>query len=298
MNSLLPLGAPAANVVNTMRMNMGQLNNKLNAVMNTTNTKLNEIVNNTNKALNSGSGYGWLVPLGIFVAFIVLFLLLLGYYGDQMKQGLSSFWNTIKDGLGISHSPTPPLQIDSSVTGHPVAPQNETDEQKHASKSIVDKMLPNTGSLEVFNVSKNTFSYNDAAPLCKAMGAELATYEQVKKAWEKGADWCNYGWVKGQVAVFPTQKETWSKIQAGPEEDRTSCGVPGLNGGYFDNPELHFGVNCYGPKPSQSQHDATSVTQGQPLTPAGLEIDKKVAHFRTEASSLGIMPFSSEKWSA
>ena len=34
-----------------------------------------------------------------------------------------------------------------------------------------------------------------------AFDAELASYDQVKDAWQKGADWCNYGWVKGQAAA-------------------------------------------------------------------------------------------------
>jgi hypothetical protein len=162
----------------------------------------------------------------------------------------------------------------------------------------VEKILPNVGSPEVFNISKNTFTYYDAEPLCRALGAELATYDQVKQAWEKGADWCNYGWVKGQTAVYPTQKETWDRIQAGPEEQRNACGVPGLNGGYFDNPELRFGVNCYGPKPNQSQHDEAEMNKGAPLSPGALEVQKKVAKFRTEAASIGIMPFNDNKWSS
>ena len=28
-----------------------------------------------------------------------------------------------------------------------------------------------------------------------------------------------------------------------------NCGRPGVNGGYFDNPNIKFGVNCYGQKP-------------------------------------------------
>jgi len=184
------------------------------------------------------------------------------------------------------------------VTEPSIPPQNETDAEKEAGKPLIEKILPSGGSSEVFNVSKNTFNYYDAEPLCKALGAELATYEQVKSAWENGADWCNYGWVKGQTAVYPTQKETWTKLQAGPEDQRGSCGVPGLNGGFFDNPEMRFGVNCYGPKPEQSQHDATDAATGIPMSPEALEINRKVAEFRTEAPSLGIMPFNTNKWSA
>lgn len=96
-------------------------------------------------------------------------------------------------------------------------------------KTMVEKVLP--GHKEVFNISKNAYTYYDAEPLCKALGAELATYEQVKNAFEGGADWCNYGWTKGQMAVYPTQKETWEHIQEGPEDQRNACGRPGVNGG-------------------------------------------------------------------
>jgi hypothetical protein len=104
--------------------------------------------------------------------------------------------------------------------------------------------------------------------------------------------------VKGQTAVYPTQKDTFDKLQAGPEDQRLACGVTGLNGGYFDNPELRFGVNCYGPKPSQSDHDAIAQAKGTPMSPEALEVEKKVAKFRTEASSLGVLPFNSGKWSS
>jgi hypothetical protein len=95
----------------------------------------------------------------------------------------------------------------------------------------MNKIMPGT---EVFNISSNRYTYNDAEPLCKALGAELATYDQVKDAWTKGADWCNYGWVKGQMAVYPTSEETYQKTQGGSEEGRQACGRPGINGGYFD----------------------------------------------------------------
>ena len=62
-----------------------------------------------------------------------------------------------------------------------------------------------------------------------AFGAELATYDQVRDAWKSGADWCNYGWVKGQAAVYPTQQETYDKLQTGAEDQRMACGMPGVN---------------------------------------------------------------------
>jgi len=49
------------------------------------------------------------------------------------------------------------------------------------------------------------------------------------------------------MALFPTQQATWQALQTDPV-NKTNCGRPGINGGYFD-PQTKFGVNCYGVKP-------------------------------------------------
>ncbi len=292
-NSLLPLGAPAAEAINNLKANVAKLN-----------STVNEVVQNTQKSMNTaansvGLPTGGATAIIVFIALVGLFLFVLSYYRNQIKDGYEYAVVTVKGLLGYPIDPLPPMggeEPGQNVLDKAVPPQEVTPAEKALSKPIVEKILPNVGSPEVFNISKNTFTYYDAEPLCRALGAELATYDQVKQAWERGADWCNYGWVKGQAAVYPTQKDTWDRIQAGPEEQRTSCGVPGLNGGYFDNPELRFGVNCYGSKPNQSQHDEAKMNQGAPLSPGALEVQKKVAKFRTEAASIGIMPFNSNKW--
>jgi hypothetical protein len=287
-NSLLPLGAPAAEAINNLKANVAKLN-----------TTMNQVVQNTQKTMNTAPG-GWPIALLIFVALVGVFVYLLSTYRNQIKDGYEYLITNVKQMLGYQSDPLPPMggeQPGQNVLDKAVAPQDITPAEKAVSKPIVEKILPNVGAPEVFNISKNTFTYYDAEPLCRALGAELATYDQVKEAWDRGADWCNYGWVKGQAAVYPTQKTTWERIQAGPEEQRNACGVPGLNGGYFDNPELRFGVNCFGSKPNQSQHDEAKMNQGAPLSPGALEVQKKVAKFRTEAASIGVMPFNSDKWS-
>jgi Na+-transporting methylmalonyl-CoA/oxaloacetate decarboxylase gamma subunit len=150
---------------------------------------------------------------------------------------------------------------------------------------------------EVFNVSKNIYTFNDAAAVCAAAGGELATYDQVKEAYEKGADWCNYGWVKGQMAVYPTQKSTWEKLQKGSPEFRNACGQPGVNGGYVDNPELRFGVNCYGTKPGKKASDEILDSQvALPQSPAELEFEKQVQRFRDQMDVATILPFQKGQW--
>lgn len=163
--------------------------------------------------------------------------------------------------------------------------------------AIAQKILP--GKKEVFNVAENRYTFADAEPLCKALGAELATYDQVREAWGKGADWCNYGWVKGQAAVYPTQQGTYDKLQnEGTDEQRMACGTVGVNGGYFDNPELRFGVNCYGDKPAESEHSIERVMKGddRPLTPEALAFDKKVASYKARSSEIAVNPFAPGTW--
>lgn len=153
------------------------------------------------------------------------------------------------------------------------------------------------GKKEVFNISRNIYTFNDAAAVCAAAGAELATYDQVKEAYDDGADWCNYGWTKGQMAVYPTQKNTWGKLQKGSPEFRNACGQPGVNGGYFDNPELRFGVNCYGVKPAKKASDELLDSQvALPQSPAELEFEKQVQRFRDQMDAATVLPFHKGKW--
>ena len=66
---------------------------------------------------------------------------------------------------------------------------------------------------EVFNIANNKYTYEDAQAICKSYDASLATYDQIEKAYNNGAEWCNYGWSADQMILFPTQKKTWEKLQ-------------------------------------------------------------------------------------
>ena len=252
---------------------------------------------NTAPRSNSGmSDLAW--PLGIFSVLVFTFSLLLYFFMSEIKAGYDNLVSAIRTALGSDAAPPAPIVVEApppTTATPPVVPETPA---QLKSQSIVENVLPLNGPPEVFNVSKNDFNYYDAEPLCKALGAELATYDQVKDAYGKGADWCNYGWTKGQVAVYPTQKATWDELQKGTDEDREACGKPGVNGGYFDNPDMKFGVNCYGPKPSQSGHDEAQLMKSGriPKTTAGLKIEQKVQEFEARADELGILPFNKGKW--
>jgi hypothetical protein len=119
---------------------------------------------------------------------------------------------------------------------------------------------------QVFHVSNNLYTYPEAQAVCRAFGGQLATYEQIEEAYAQGADWVQYGWSEGQYAYFPLQVETWKNIQKAIKQNGGVCKNPqlaslrpGISGGYFGNPNLRFGVNCYGVKPPMRNIDRISM---------------------------------------
>jgi NADH:ubiquinone oxidoreductase subunit 3 (subunit A) len=120
---------------------------------------------------------------------------------------------------------------------------------------------------EVFNIPGNNYTYLQAQSICSAYDAKLASYDELEDAYNKGAEWCNYGWSEGQMALFPTQKKTYNTLQSikGHEHD---CGRPGINGGYMANPNVRYGINCYGHKPKRNEIEKELMenTTPYPLT--------------------------------
>ena len=163
---------------------------------------------------------------------------------------------------------------------------------------------------EVFNIANNKYTYEDAQAICKSYDASLATYDQIEKAYNDGAEWCNYGWSADQMILFPTQKKTWEKLQK-IDEDRgcdsnaashkNDCGRPGINGGYIANPYVKFGVNCFGKKPKASDEDLLRMNAKQnqtyPKTPAELKLEKKVNFWKDNADKfLHVNSYNTTAW--
>jgi hypothetical protein len=146
---------------------------------------------------------------------------------------------------------------------------------------------------EVFYVSGNDYTYDEAAAVCAAYDADLATYDQVNEAYSGGAEWCGYGWTQGGMALFPTQESTWELLmQEADSTKRTQCGRPGVNGGYFD-PNTKFGVNCYGVKPGDK---GTKY----PLPVPGADpnnFNNLVNKFKSMINRITVSPFNRDGWS-
>jgi hypothetical protein len=154
---------------------------------------------------------------------------------------------------------------------------------------------------EVFNISNNLFTFDDAQKVCKSFDARLATYDEIEDAYEHGAEWSTYGWSKDQHAYFPTQKDTWAKLQEvkGHEHD---LGRPGVNGGYFKNPNIRFGVNCFGIKPAMTDSEKLRMdARKEQVYPKSKEdelLDKKVKFFQEHKDKLLVINgYNTDKWS-
>lgn len=282
--SILNIGAPRSNV--KMGSNSGSSSGGIIAA-----------ATNTAGAVFSGWASVILAVLVLMVLFAVYYQTI-GYYiniGWEKLRGSHDRGERIDigvPGVGLGASLKP--AVGASGPSAAGIEQSLSGALQDLESDVAAALGEGGGRKEVFNVARNLYTYHDAEPLCRAYGASLATYDQVKAAYEKGADWCNYGWAKGQLALYPTQKETYDKLQHGPEHERMSCGRPGVNGGYFPNADQRFGVNCYGVRPAESALDERIQMEAAQDT----AFDKEVNHYKAELDSIAVNPWNRKQWSA
>jgi hypothetical protein len=175
-------------------------------------------------------------------------------------------------------------------------------ETKKTEVAVVDASGSTVGPKEeVFNVSNNLYNYEDAKAVCRAMGSRLATYDEIEASYMGGAEWTSYGWSEGQHAYFPTQKATWARLQElkGHEHD---LGRPGVNGGYFANPNVRLGVNCYGVRPQITDADQALMNAKKnrvvPKSQEERDLDMKVEFWKANKDKLLVLSsFNNDKWS-
>jgi hypothetical protein len=213
--------------------------------------------------------------LGIIVIVILLILIIINAFQYFFSINVTAYIQGL-------FSPTP--QIDIVV--------NETTPMASTTVPEIKFMK------QVFNIPGNYYNYKDAKAICNAYGSELATYQQIESSYENGSEWCNYGWSDGQLALFPTQQTTYDQLQTieGHEND---CGRPGINGGYIANPNVRFGVNCYGYKPeiNSEEEELMKNTTPYPESKEDIELERKVDYWKTKVDEILVSPFNYNTWS-
>lgn len=219
------LGKKISNVLNSARANIAGRTATLNAWRRQT-------------AVDTSVGSGILYfILGIIIIALVILIVMIIYYMSMECEEKKSLQDYILD----TNNPLSPC-----VIREPDIIRNEKNEvigQTNMSRGGID--IPFLD--EVFHVSNQDYTYEQAKCKCDAYGARLATKAEITRAYNEGANWCSYGWSEGQNAYYPIQQQYLESLPNGGQDG--SCGKPGVNGGFFSNPILKFGVNCYGIKP-------------------------------------------------
>jgi hypothetical protein len=154
---------------------------------------------------------------------------------------------------------------------------------------------------QVFHIPASIYDYDNAKAVCQAYGANLANIDQMEEAHKSGAEWCSYGWSDNQMILYPTQKSTWDDLQkSGDTTKKNSCGRPGINGGFMDNPSLKAGVNCYGVKPEMNE-PSSKLMAGIQNYEAGKMIDPlheaRINEMKSKVNDLVVAPFNKSAWS-
>ena len=152
-----------------------------------------------NSAAPATGGWGGiLLVLVVLVALFAVYYNTIGYYINLGWKKLS--WSrergeTVEiDVPGGARAELVPAPAATQVKGAAIGTGLE--KVMDRIESDVEAALGDgPGGKQVFNVNRNVYTFGEAEPLCRAFGAELATYDQVKDAYKAGADWCNYGWV-------------------------------------------------------------------------------------------------------
>ena len=236
--------------------------------------KTSENHSNSNSNSNNSSSGGSKFLTIIMVTFFIVLVVINGlqyFFGVDIVASINNLFSSQPE-------------IDISVT-NPVTTTTTTVPEIKIKK-------------QVFNIPGNNYIYPDAKALCNAYGADLANIQQIEKAYNEGGEWCNYGWSDGQMALFPTQQNTFDGLQNIPGHEN-DCGRPGVNGGFMANPALKFGVNCYGYKPkiTDEEQELMQDVPVYPKTVKDIALEQRVDYWKERLPEILISPFNHDKWS-
>tara|TARA_Y100000389_G_scaffold203343_1_gene251476 strand:+ start:1760 stop:2623 length:864 start_codon:yes stop_codon:yes gene_type:complete len=235
----------------------------------------NNLDSTTSKNSNGGAN-----KLGIIFAAIFIVLLIINGFNYLLNIDIVT---------SIKNIFTANPEIDINV---------KTPLDKSSDNDGSDVPIPELPEEEVFNIQDNKYTYADSKALCAAYGGRLANIKDLQDTYKKGGQWCNYGWSENQMALFPTQDKHWEKLQKikGHEND---CGRPGVNGGYIDNPNVKFGVNCYGHKPKITplEGEIMELTPNHPVTRKELRFQEEVEYWKEKLQDILVSPFNHKLWS-
>jgi hypothetical protein len=197
--------------------------------------------------------------------FVVMVIAVIGtqyFFGINLTATIQNIWNKPEIDIAIVQPETP-------------------------SDSPNEYNLLDTTRKQTYHV-QGRFDYMNAKAVCKAYNGQIANIKQVMDAYEKGAEWCDYGWSDDRMVLYPTQYKSWKSYQELGHKEQ--CGRPGVNGGYNHHLMQKLGVNCFGKKPK------LNGPMPKTLLPPGV-VDKRVEYWQSKLGNLNVSPFNYDAWS-
>ena len=211
------------------------------------------------------------------------------------ELNLSTSPDSIKSETKINIRPKKPRRSPPQVlTETPYMGGTQTFDKKSKCNRNGQNDIKFSNKKEVYNIDNNDFTYDEAHLRCKSVGSELASYSNVIDAHKKGANWCNYGWSANGLALYPTQEKFWNKLQEKGGKHKNKCGKPGINGGFFPDKSLKFGVNCYGYKPLP---DESKIVYTENKCDISKELMDKYRN-KFKDGDIEVRPFNKTRWSS
>lgn len=270
------------------------------------------MVNDFYESLNK-FGTNPIVLFGLIIVLIVYYLIFsfLGTSNTDTKSFGQSIFETLLFGIiiilifinGITYffninigtevknifSTEPELIINKEKVTQPTCDVSFNTQPQPEPEPITEK--------EAYHIPGNNFTYNDAKAICKAFDGDLATFNQLRNAQKKGASWCSYGWTNDKLALYPTSEYDWKKLQE-TSDKKYSCGLPGINGSYLDNPYVKLGANCYGVKPYKSKLESDILTDDYNIPKSEKEklFNERVNYWKNRLGNVLIYPFNNKNW--
>jgi uncharacterized membrane protein len=250
--------------------------------------------NSNSNIAGVSSGSSSLIVIGLelvlWIFLIVIIYINIKHYDDRdidFKTKIENLFNTKIAELSVD------VNKDADISNNDMNDKNET----NGTNSLTCDDTDDDTKKEVFHIANNVFTYEEAQNVCKKYNARLATYDEIENAYNKGANWCSYGWSDDQMAFFPTQKKLFNELKKIPGH-QNDCGRPGINGGYISNADIKYGANCYGVRPNAKETDKDymhAINHSPALTAS--EISDAQASSDNEFNEYVVAPFNKDKWS-
>ena len=133
--------------------------------------------------------------------------------------------NTVYDDISLAPS------TETSIADSIVTKKNISITPVHTNNDYY--FIGNPQETQVYHIFNNAYTKDEASVECTKRSSRLAHPDELKNAYDNGAQWCSWGWASDGHAYMPNNDKKCNK----------STGL--ISGKNIEN-KLRLGANCYG----------------------------------------------------